>query len=76
MYNMVICKFFATEICTRECWYLWISEISDHDIFMCPILELMRLTFRSGHRLTVWYHSFFEAPYAVDELELYMQILI
>ena len=46
-----------------------LKGISDHDIFMCPILELMRLTFRSGHRLTVCYHSIFKAPYAVDELE-------
>ena len=34
-----------------------------------PILELTRLTFRSGHRLKVWYHRFSETPFTVDELE-------
>jgi hypothetical protein len=36
-----------------------------------PILELARSIFRSGHCSTVWYHRYSEAPFTVDELELY-----
>jgi hypothetical protein len=37
----------------------------------CPILELTRLTLRSGHHLTLWYHSFSETLFTDDELEVY-----
>ena len=37
---------------------------------LSPILELTRLTVKSGHRLTVCYDSFSETRFIVDVLEV------
>jgi hypothetical protein len=46
---------------------LQLSMVCRH--LICGMLEFTDLKNESEHQLTMWYHKFLEAPYAVDELE-------